>query len=108
MIMEVQKYLQEHSLKELQEEFSLIVTEYSDRVVLNYNQIDSPRFNPIADECRALILARDSQWSVMARSFDRFYNVGEGEGWKDFPIDESTRFEEKLDGSLITIPFPRT
>ena len=56
MKMNVQKYLEENGLKKLQEEFKIVVTDYPDRVVLNYDQIDSPRFNPICDECRGLIL----------------------------------------------------
>lgn len=74
--MEVQKFLKEHGIEELQKQFAIIVTDYPDRVVLNYNQIDSPRFIPLVDECRALIL-RKGTWEVMARSFDRFYNLGE-------------------------------
>ena len=100
-MMEVQKYLHEHGLQKLQDEFYITVNDYEDRIVLNYDQIDSPRFNPICDECRALIL-RKSDFSVMARSFDRFYNVGEGEAWKDYPISEA-KFQEKRDGSLLSL-----
>ena len=101
MKMQVQKYLEDNGLQALVDEFNMVVTDYPDRVVLNYNQIDSPRFHPICDECRALILRKDT-WEVMARSFDRFYNVGEGESWKDFPV-EKARIDEKLDGSLISV-----
>jgi len=101
MKMQVQEYLEAHGLDALVDEFNIVVTDYPDRVVLNYNQIDSPRFNPICDECRALILKKDT-WEVLARSFDRFYNVGEGEAWKDFPV-ELARFDEKLDGSLLSL-----
>jgi len=100
-MMKVQKYLSEHGLEKLQEEFSIMVTDYPDRVVLNYNQIDSPRFHPICCECRALILCK-TDWSVMARSFDRFFNVGEGETWSNFDISHA-RIYEKLDGSLISL-----
>jgi hypothetical protein len=101
MKMKVQEYLEANGLQALVDEFNIVVTDYPDRVVLNYNQIDSPRFNPICDECRALILQKDT-WDVLARSFDRFYNVGEGEDWKDFPIQEA-RIDEKLDGSLLSL-----
>ena len=99
--MNVQDYLKDNSLDKFKEEFDMVIREYDDRVVLNYNQIKSPRFHPIVDECRGLIL-RKGTWEVMARSFDRFYNVGEGEIWKTFPI-ESARFDQKLDGSLISV-----
>jgi hypothetical protein len=100
-LMNVQKYLKDHSLDDLREEFNIIVRDYEDRVVLNYDQIKSPRFHPIVDECRGLIL-RKGTWGVLARSFDRFYNVGEGEQWKQFPI-QYARFDQKLDGSLISV-----
>jgi len=100
-LMNVQKYLKEHGLQALVDEFNIVVTDYEDRVVLNYNQIESPRFHPICDECRALIL-RKGTWEVMSRAFDRFYNVGEGEEWKTFQL-ESARIDEKLDGSLLSV-----
>jgi len=100
--MKVQEYLRKHGLnglEKLQEEFSIIVGDYPDRISLNYNQIDSPRFHPICDECRGLILRKDT-WKVIARSFDRFYNIGESINDKDFPIAKAY-FLEKLDGSLL-------
>jgi len=100
-MMEVIKYLKENSLEKLVEEFKIVVTDYPDRVVLNYDQIESPKYNPICDECRALILRKDT-WEVMSRAFDRFYNVGEGETHKTFPV-QSSRIYEKLDGSLISV-----
>jgi len=100
--MKVQEYLKKHGIEKLKEEYSIGVTDYDDRVVLNYNQIDSPRFEAICEECRALILKKNRKWDVLGRSFDRFYNLGEGEGWKDFPIAQA-RIDEKLDGSLITV-----
>lgn len=77
-MLEVQKYLKEKGLETLVKEFSIKVTDYPDRVVLNYNQINSPRFHPIVDECRALILKKDKDQTVLANSFRRFYNYGEG------------------------------
>jgi len=99
MEMFAQKYIREHGLSGLVQDLHILVNEYDDRVVLNYNQIDSPRFNPVCDECRGLILRKDT-WEVINWEFSRFYNVGEGEGWKDFPM-ASARIEEKLDGSII-------
>ena len=123
--MEVQKYLKENGLDSLVNEFKIKVNDYPDRVVLNYDQIESPRFNPIVDECRALIL-RKERWEVMARSFNRFYNMGEGvqqskdgtnmqrivrginnECFFDYHVQqfpfEDCRIENKLDGSLLTL-----
>jgi len=119
MPMQVQKYLKEKGLKSLVEEFKIDVREYEDRVVLNYDQIESSRFHPIIDECRALILQKDT-WKVLARSFDRFYNLNEGvqshndgktyqrqASFNDYEIDEfdlsKALVQHKLDGSIITV-----
>ena len=99
--MNVQKYLEENSIEKLQQELFIVVTDYPDRVVLNYNQIESPRFDPICDECRALIL-RKGTWEVMARSFQRFYNVGEDPNTKNFLVSQA-RIEQKIDGSLMSV-----
>lgn len=99
--MEIQKYLRENGLQKLQEDLKITVREYPDRVVFNYNQIESPKYNSICDECRALIL-KNGTWEVMARSFDRFYNVGEDKQTANFPISKS-RIEEKVDGSIMSV-----
>ena len=77
-MLNVQKYLKEKGLESLVKEFAIKITDYPDRIVCNYDQIESPRFHPIVDECRALILRKDKDWSVLANSFRRFYNYGEG------------------------------
>lgn len=118
-MLNVQKYLRTegNSLETLHEEFGIVVKEYSDLVVLNYNQIDSPRFHYIADECRGLILEKGT-WDIVARSFKRFYNLGEGhdkgagsirltnfddDTHQVIPFDLSrASIVEKRDGSLIT------
>ena len=116
-MMEVQKYLKENGLEKLQQEFKIDVTDYHGFVVLNYNQIESPRFHPVVDECRALILEKET-WSVLARSFDRFYNWQESvsdklspllqrvsdykELFLEFDLNEAV-VQEKVDGSLLSI-----
>lgn len=100
-VMKVQEYLKTHSLAQLQEEFKIVVTDYPDRVVLNYHMIESPSQHEICDECRALILRKDT-WEVLARSFDRFFNVSEDKHTNEFPVTKA-RIEEKLDGSLLSL-----
>ena len=103
-MLNVQTFLVNHGLNTLVEQYKIKVSDYPDRVVLNYDQIESPRFDPICDECRGLILAKDDRWSVMARSFSRFYNVGEDPNTASFPIqDKYTRVEQKIDGSILTL-----
>lgn len=95
------EHIKQYGLESLTKDFSIVITDYEDRVVLNYDQIESPRFHPVADECRALIL-RKNTWEVMARSFTRFYNVGEGIEWKNYN-PSSARIQTKLDGSLMSL-----
>ena len=76
-MLEVQKYLKEKGLDSLAKEFNIKVTDYDKICVLNYNQIEFPRFHLICDECRALILEKGT-WNVVAMSFVRFYNTYEG------------------------------
>ena len=110
-MMEVQKYLQDQlnqganedcALDILHEDLGIKVKRYKDRVVLNYNQIDSPKTHPIVVECRGLILSYPS-FEVMARGFDRFYNYGEApelSGKVDF---KTSICYEKADGSYISV-----
>ena len=101
--MKVQEYLKANGLKKLQDELKIEVREYPDRCVFNYSQIDSDKHNPIVQECRALILEKET-WKVIARSFDKFLNIFEDENTKDFPISKA-RIEEKRDGSLCNVFF---
>lgn len=102
-MLNTQKYLQNHSLESLENEFGIVITKYDDRVVLNYSQIESPKFHPICDECRGLILSYPN-YNVLCRSFDRFYNYGEG-GYFSKEEFDITRAEtqQKIDGSLINL-----
>lgn len=101
-MLEVQKFLMDNSVEELIKQFGIKVREYPENnlIVLNYCQIESPKTHPISIECRGLIL--DSKtYKVVSRSFDRFFNFGEG-GTQDF--DFSTAFAyQKVDGSLIKV-----
>lgn len=73
-----------------------------ERVILNYDLIDSPKTDPIVKECRGLVLEHWS-WKIVARSFPRFFNYGEcltetiRFNWNDFTCTS------KEDGSLILL-----
>jgi hypothetical protein len=103
--MQVQKYLREHSIEELRSEFAIKVKEYPEEglMVLNYDQILSPKSHPIVMECRALIL--DNQYNVVSRSFDRFFNLGEVPESQTHLDWSKATCAEKIDGSLIRIYF---
>lgn len=102
--MQVQKYLREFGLEKLESEFAIKVKKYDEGlIVLNYNQIDSPKSHPIVMECRALIL--DHDFNVVSRSFDRFFNLDEvPESQSHIDMKKAT-LHEKIDGSLIRIYF---
>jgi hypothetical protein len=69
-------------------------------VILNYDQLEAKKGCPVADDCRALTL-RYGTWEVVARSFRRFYNLGER---PDESLDWTTAVaQEKLDGSLMVL-----
>lgn len=73
-------------------------------VILNYDQIESPKLNPIVREARALVL-NTNDWSLVARSFPRFFNWGEVQDemhlfdFNDFIV------QSKEDGSLVLLYF---
>lgn len=74
-----------------------------DLVILNYDQIDSPRKDPVSDECRGLVVS--SGGNLVARSFKRFYNLGE-QSADETNFNWSKSFSTtKVDGSLIIIYF---
>ncbi len=71
-------------------------------VILNYDQIDSPKTNNLVRECRGLVLRTDN-FDLVARGFARFFNWGE-------VADEMSLFDfgdfvvhTKEDGSLVLI-----
>jgi hypothetical protein len=78
---------------------------YPNLYQFTYDQIESHdhKSNPIVVESRGVILDRDNDWSVVARPFDRFFNLGEGCAAK---FDWATsRIQEKVDGSLCIVYF---
>lgn len=71
-------------------------------VLLDYDQINSPKTINIVIECRSLILDIQT-FDVVSRKFDRFFNLGENESYyHDFDLARS-RIVEKADGSLIGV-----
>lgn len=105
-MLEVQKYLSEKTLEQLTEEYGIRVARHDSLplVILNYHQIESPKTHPIVRECRGLVLHAETK-SVVARSFNRFFNWGECQDdmamfdWSDFSV------QSKEDGSLILLYF---
>ena len=90
----------------LTEQYGIKVRKYPEDnlVLLDYDQIESPKTHQIVVECRSLILALDTL-EVVSRKFDRFFNLGEApEFHQDFDFDRAVVLE-KADGSLIGVYF---
>lgn len=103
--MNVQDYLRSgKTLDSLTSELGISVTKHDSLplVILNYDQIESPKTHPIVRECRGLVLNSEN-YSLVARSFSRFFNWGEVAD--EMPLfDWSTCIaDEKADGSLVLI-----
>lgn len=105
MLLKVQDFIKAHdNWKELlaAAPYSLIIKEKGNLVLLKYNQIKSDFSNPIVNECRGLILEKDT-WNIVSFPFTKFYNYGEPFAAQ---IDWSTaKVEAKMDGSIISVYF---
>ena len=99
-------YLNKFGIEKLQEEFAIKVSideRFPDLLVLNYNQIESPKDHPIVKECRSLVIQYTTfkeGYSVVSRAFDRFFNQGECD--LEFDLSKLKLFE-KVDGSLVSV-----
>lgn len=105
MQLEVVDYLRQNSIQKLQEEFGIKIKEYGAEglVVLNYDQILSPKTAKITSECRGLILST-LFYDVVCRPFDRFFNYGEaGVVLQNENELHNCEVFEKVDGSLIKV-----
>lgn len=104
MMLNVQKYLNNGTLDELQAELGIKVAVHPELplVILNYDQIESPKNHPIVKETRGLVLNKNN-WSLVARSFPRFFNWGEVP--EEMPLFDFSDFtvQSKEDGSLAII-----
>jgi T4 RnlA family RNA ligase len=106
-VLELQKYLRSNKTPaDLTRQFGIYCYEHPELplVGFKYDQVESKdfKFNKLVSECRGIVLEKDS-WEVVARPFDRFFNLGEcpnttkNFNWKDFNVTE------KVDGSLIIV-----
>ncbi len=106
--MNVQKHISEHGWDSL-ENLGIKVKIYKEGIAkLNYDQIKSPKMNPVVMECRALILSYPDAEPV-SRAFVRFFNYGEVKEITEKCNLNNADFYEKVDGSLIQVYFcPQT
>lgn len=100
--METLKFIKENGLDALNTELGISVKKYEEGlIVLNYDQIESPKAHPVVMECRGLIL--DTNYNIVSRSFDRFFNLGEQPDTQEHLDWNKAVCFEKVDGSLIKI-----
>lgn len=84
----------------LKETLELTVKDFGKHYLLDYNQIHTPKFHKIADNCRGVVIEKDSL-KVVRRMFKRFYNLNESIS-NDKKIDyKNAVIENKEDGSII-------
>jgi len=92
------------TLESLSQELHLAVARHPTLPLVNfkYSQIDSPKLHPIVRECRGIVL-EDGTWNLVAKGFNRFFNVGEDA--EDFAKFDWSNFActSKEDGSLILL-----
>ena len=90
------------STQEQLTELGIKVKKYEDRVLLDYDQINSPKTHPLVMQCRGVILTPDLE-EVICRPFDRFFNLGEApETQAHLDMTKAVAYD-KVDGSLIKI-----
>jgi hypothetical protein len=99
-MLSIVKYIINNGLDSAVEEFKLKIKEYDKKIILKYNQIESDMSKPEVQDCRGLILEKDT-WKVMAMSFTKFFNHGEPNAaiidWR------SANVLEKIDGTMIQL-----
>lgn len=107
MLLKVQEYLRsgnlpaEEALKKLKDELGIEYSLYQNLVCLGYSQTDSPKTHPLVQECRGLILEKDT-FDIVSYPFRRFFNYEEVPQLSiGFDFQKAVGLQ-KLDGSLIS------
>lgn len=86
----------------LAQELCISIKEKDNRILLKYDQIDSPMGNPLTQECRGLILDTRT-YDVVSFPLPKFFNHGEGHAAK---LDMASAYVlEKVDGTCMTLYF---
>jgi hypothetical protein len=103
-MLHIQRFIRENGLEALKTELGINVYEHPTLPLIGckYSQIDSPRTHLVVRECRGIVLEKDT-WRVIAKPFNRFFNVGEVQ--EEFELFDWSKFSctEKADGSLIIL-----
>jgi len=99
-MLEVVKYINEHGLAKTLLDFKLKCKVYENKILLKYSQIESPMGEAVVQECRGIILEKDT-WRVMCLGLTKFFNSAEGHA---ATLDKDTsRILKKEDGTCINL-----
>ena len=80
--------------------YNCSINEYESYFLIKYNMIKSDFSNKAVQQCRGIILDKET-FEIVCRPFDKFFNYGETHAAK---IDwDSAVATEKIDGSLIKV-----
>ena len=97
-VLKIQQFLREFGLAKAIQEFKLKTRIYDRKVLLKYDQLESDMSIEEVQECRGLILERDT-WNILSFAFEKFFNAGESNA---AVIDwDSALVLDKVDGTLI-------
>jgi hypothetical protein len=122
----VQKFLENHTFKELQEQHGVYASfsKSGYKFSLNYDQIEAKETDPLAQECRGLILSSEDgspfqfveingkrnydhicpgKTKILAYPMKRFFNYGQGCAVDINWADPNLAVLEKLDGTLCIV-----
>lgn len=98
--MHTTSYILQHGLEALTNNLGIVVKERDNLILLDYNQILSPKLHPVVMECRGLILEKDT-FNIVFRCMERFFNYTEaGTDKLDY---SNAQYFDKVDGSLIKV-----
>jgi hypothetical protein len=93
-------YIKKFGLEDAIKTFKLKCKDYPHKILLKYDQIESDMSLKEVQECRGLILEKDT-WKVLSLAFFKFFNSAESYASK---IDWDTAIIfDKCDGSLIQV-----
>ena len=94
------EFIKKEGLAKAIKTFKLKCKIYSKKLHLKYDQIESDMSAKEVQECRGLILNKET-FEVISMSFYKFFNHGEGHAAK---IDwDTARILEKVDGSMMQV-----
>lgn len=103
-MLKVQEFLQKNTIDDLSQQLGVKASKHETLplVILNYDQIESPKTHEIVRECRGLVLHADTH-EVVAKSFPRFFNWGEVADEMELFDFSDFSVHSKEDGSLVLL-----